>query len=158
MPVILIGCGGGEQHPQPTTRAEFESQIEKFVQDQNAEAIDALRYQVEGADTPEPSTGARLVDFREVELSWRDYPDKDLRTWEKQGRIPVPQPTAYLIVKDVADHDAGTARYDIPVGRRDGKLYFPASKPDERASKALESHHGAQVVAPINAGVTPTLG
>ena len=51
IPVILIGCGGGEQHPQPTTRAEFESQIKRFVQNQNAKAIDALRYQVEGTDT-----------------------------------------------------------------------------------------------------------
>jgi hypothetical protein len=135
---LLGGCGDDDAGSHPTTRGEFEAYIEQAVKEQDPEAINRLRYQPADADIRQADTGARLIDFKKVKLDWRPYPEKDLRTWQELDKIPVPAPSSYLIVKDVANHDKGTARYDIPVGRLNGKLYFSGSKPAADRDDASE--------------------
>lgn len=139
--LILIAVGCSDRPPQPTDRATFEKYIQWAVQHGDADALDALYYPVNPTtEDPRyhsyrPDIEAKIIAFKKVELSWRSYPEKEQGDWQGMGVIPKPKPTAYLIVKNVGNTKSDLpARLDIPVGRQDGHLYFPAAIRDPAAA------------------------
>lgn len=136
--VLLAICGCSHRPAHPTSRATFEAYIHWAVKHGDADAIVALDYP---ASTPDQAkviaasleSAKEIINFKKVQLSWRPVPKHDLQTWRGAGEIPMPEPTAYLCIKNVGNPKADSSRFDYAVGKEHGKMYFPVGMPDPTA-------------------------